>query len=89
MRFDFNPAALKQVQGDKKRSVIPNSFRNRKVEVDKYRPGDHAGNQTFFTKSKILEKVVKRVQGDENVRSVIPNLFRNRQIGGNKPKSCR
>lgn len=29
------PAALKQVQGDKKRAVIPSPTRNRKIEVNK------------------------------------------------------
>ena len=30
------PAALKQVQGDKKRAVIPGSTRNRRIEVDEH-----------------------------------------------------
>ena len=30
------PAAMKQVQGDKKRVVIPGSTRNRKIEVDEH-----------------------------------------------------
>ena len=50
----------------KKQAVIPNLIRNRKVKVDGQCPCDPVGNQTFFTKSKILEKADKQVQGDEN-----------------------
>ena len=34
------PATLNQVQGDENRAVIPNLFRNRKVEVGNHRPCD-------------------------------------------------
>ena len=73
--------------GDDKRAVIPNLVRNRKIDVDKPRPGDPVENQTFFTKSKILEKVVKQVQGHKN-RAVIPNLIRNRKIEVDNHRPC-
>ena len=69
--------------------VIPNLFRNRKIEVDGHYPCDPVENQTFFTKSKILEKAVKQVQGDENVcrhsELAAPLVCEERAIQGRVP----
>ena len=50
------------------RAIQGRVVRNRKDKIDKHRSGDPVGNQTFFTKSKILEKAVKQVQGDKKCR---------------------
>ena len=53
-------ATLKQVQGDENRAVIPNSFRNRKIEVDK--PESCRRKRDFHTLA-----TLKRVQGDKRL----------------------
>ena len=50
-------ATLKQVQGDENRAVIPNSFRNRKIEVDK--PESCRRKRDFHTLA-----TLNQVQGD-------------------------
>ena len=58
-------------QGDKKCAVIPNLFRNRKIEVDKLKS---CRRKTDFQ----VLATLKQVQGDEKY-AVILNSIRNRK----------
>ena len=64
------------------RIVIPNSFRNRKVEVDKLKSSRRKRDFRVLA-------TLKQVQGDESARAVIPNLVRNRKVEVDKLKTYR